>query len=50
MWNKYIALIVSYVVHVNYMHAKGWENEKGKITCVLDLTVMVLMSISVSTI
>jgi len=31
MQNKYIALIVSYV---NCKHAKGWENEKGKITCV----------------
>ena len=25
---------MSYVVCVNCMHAKGWENEKGKIMCV----------------
>ena len=36
MRNKYIALIVSYVVYVNCMHAKGWENENEKIMCVLD--------------
>jgi len=34
MLNKYIALIGSFVVYVNYMHAKGWENEKEKIKCV----------------
>jgi len=34
MRNKYIALIVSYVVYVNCRHAKGWENKNGKITCV----------------
>jgi len=28
MQNKYIALIVAYVVFVNCIHAKGWENEK----------------------
>jgi len=37
MRNKYIALIVSYVRYVNCKHAKGWENEKGKINCVLEL-------------
>jgi len=37
MWNKYIALIVSYVRYVNCKHAKGWENEKGKIKCALEL-------------
>jgi len=37
MQNKYIVLIVSYVVYVNCEHAKGWENEKGKITCMLAL-------------
>jgi len=34
MQNKYIAFIVAHVVYVNCMHAKGWENEKGKIMCV----------------
>jgi len=37
MQNKYIALIVSYVGYVNCKHAKGWENEKGKIKFVLEL-------------
>jgi len=50
MRNKYITLIVAYVVCVNCMHANGWENEKGKIMCVLDWTVMFLRSTSVSTI
>jgi len=26
MHNKYIVLVVSYVVYVNCKHAKGWEN------------------------
>ena len=37
MRNKYIALIVSYVGYVNCKHAKDWENDKGKIKCVLEL-------------
>jgi len=37
MRNKYITLIVSCVGYVNCKHAKGWENEKGKIKFVLEL-------------
>ena len=37
MQNKYIALIVSYAGYVNCKHAKGWENGKAKIKCVLEL-------------
>jgi len=50
MQNKYIALIMAYVVYVNCMHTKVWENEKKKIMCVLNWTLMLLKSMSRSTI